>query len=115
MLAHRLVGRTLPIGAWSLTLLLCGAPRAAAPDAVRLVGERHPARRHAEPGQVPKATSGKDGCKAAYKAANEREQAGHLREARDSYQSCAKTACGAVVQPKCTAKAAQLGNDIPSV
>jgi hypothetical protein len=56
----------------------------------------------------------KRACKAAYKSAVSREQAGHLREARDLLSSCMRSACGAV-QKKCDAKAAQLNVDIPTI
>lgn len=114
MLAHRIIGRTLPAGAWALTMLLSGTPRAAAPGEVRFVSERHAARRPADVGQAPKSKSSRAACKAAYKAAKEQEQSARLREAEDSYLSCSKT-CGAVLQPKCAANAAQLDGEIPSV
>jgi hypothetical protein len=64
--------------------------------------------------------AGKDktGCTAAYatyKGALEREKAGHLREAREMVLSCADSAACPALAPKCRAKYAQLGSDMPSI
>jgi len=56
-------------------------------------------------------------CNTAYKdfkAAQADEQAGHLRIARDLYQSCSRATCGGLVQ-KCSAKYSALNADLPSV
>jgi hypothetical protein len=54
-------------------------------------------------------------CMSIYKNALDREQRGHLREARDLLLSCAKAACGSFLLQECTARYTRLESDIPSV
>jgi hypothetical protein len=54
-------------------------------------------------------------CAAAYQSAQEREQAGHLREAKELLQTCAKSTCGSFLRHACTTRFAQVDSDIPSV
>jgi hypothetical protein len=52
---------------------------------------------------------------ASYKSALEREKAGHLREARDLYQTCAEaTSCGGLV-PKCKAALDKVSTQMPTI
>src|SRR6478609_936703 len=47
-------------------------------------------------------------CAAAYQSAQEREQAGHLREAKELLQTCAKSTCGSFLRHACTTRFAQV-------
>jgi hypothetical protein len=58
---------------------------------------------------------GSNDCTNAHAKAQEREQSGHLREARALYRSCASLACDKSLQEECTAQATQLDADIPSI
>jgi hypothetical protein len=50
-------------------------------------------------------------CASAYGDAQERQRAGHLREARQLLRACARTACGSL-QKRCASDATQLTSDI---
>ena len=54
-------------------------------------------------------------CSASYEAAKEKEDSGHLLEARGHYASCAKKVCGAFLLNECITRHARLDTDIPSV
>jgi hypothetical protein len=54
-------------------------------------------------------------CSAARSKALELAQSGHLRDARELFESCAKPACGSYLNQECTSQATQLDADIPSV
>jgi hypothetical protein len=54
-------------------------------------------------------------CTTAHAKAEEREQSGHLREARALYESCANPSCERYLQEECTTRVTQLDTDIPSV
>jgi hypothetical protein len=54
-------------------------------------------------------------CSAVYDAALEQEQAGHLREANEIFQSCAVDGCSNPVRQTCQAKLFRLELDTPSV
>jgi hypothetical protein len=54
-------------------------------------------------------------CKSAYDSGLDAQARGHLRQAREYMQSCAKAACGAGYLKKCTAEAARLESVIPMV
>jgi hypothetical protein len=54
-------------------------------------------------------------CTAAYKSAEEREQASHLVEARELWAACAKASCGSFLLQECTTRYTSLDGDIPSV
>jgi hypothetical protein len=54
-------------------------------------------------------------CADTNKEAQEKEAAGHLSEASELYQQCAKQSCGAFLLNECTAHHARLVLDIPSV
>ena len=41
-------------------------------------------------------------CSSSYEDAQQKEQAGHLIEARELYSSCAKSSCGAFLLSECT-------------
>jgi hypothetical protein len=99
MFHRHFIGRTVQIGACAAALLLYGSPAVAAPTN----------------GDLAKGKVDKGSCKAAYKAAQEREQTCHLREAKELYLTCSKVACGAFMRPECTTKYTQLESDVPSV
>ena len=54
-------------------------------------------------------------CRAAHTKAEERAQSGHLREARELFESCAKPACGGYLNQECTSQVTELDADIPTV
>jgi hypothetical protein len=54
-------------------------------------------------------------CVAAFNAAQQRAQSGHLREARESFSVCARPSCGDFLRQECTTRYTQLDADIPSV
>jgi hypothetical protein len=54
-------------------------------------------------------------CTTAYENARQLEQAGHLRQARDSLPACAKAICGSELQAMCLALYGRIDSDIPSV
>jgi hypothetical protein len=54
-------------------------------------------------------------CTAALRSAQQREQAGRLREAKEALAACARPVCGLLVQEDCASRYAQLGKDIPSI
>jgi len=66
-------------------------------------------------GEPERSKGDKAACKAAHKAAKEREMVSKLREAKDLYLSCAKPACSAPMRSECSAKFTQLQFDVPSV
>ncbi|MDB4934896.1 MAG: uncharacterized protein JWP87_1868 [Labilithrix sp.] len=53
-------------------------------------------------------------CAAAYKTAQEREEAGRLLAARALAVSCAKVSCGMTLMEQCAAMHAQIESDLPS-
>lgn len=58
----------------------------------------------------------KSECPRALKDAEEHEQSGHLREARESLLTCARAACGRAVDQECTTRFRRLDStDIPSI
>src|SRR5258705_82417 len=59
-------------------------------------------------------TKASKACTSAYKNGLQLEETAHLRQARDTFGTCMKAACGAVRQ-KCASRYAQLDADIPSV
>jgi hypothetical protein len=71
----------------------------------------------AAPGRSQDKPSKKDkrACAAAYKGGQERQQAGHLREAREQFSACKKATCSKAVRQPCTTRYNDLGADIPSV
>jgi hypothetical protein len=95
MFHSHLIRRTFQIGACGAAILLCAVPG------------------QSEPEKAPKGD--KAACKVAYKAAQEREQSSHLREAKELYLACSKVICGAFMRPECTTKYTQLQSDVPSV
>jgi len=54
-------------------------------------------------------------CGGARKAARAFEADGHLRQARETYESCSKAICSPVVRQDCTTRYAQLAHDIPTI
>ncbi len=55
-------------------------------------------------------------CKAARAQAEQRESAGHLREARDLYASCASTVCGPALLRLCSGRfTALVDSEIPTI
>jgi hypothetical protein len=54
-------------------------------------------------------------CKTAYTKAQESEQAGRLREAKDLLLQCTKTACGRLLEQECLARYTRLESDIPTI
>jgi hypothetical protein len=95
MFQSHLIRRTFQIGACGAAIFLCAVPG------------------QSEPEKAPKGD--KAACKVAYKAAQEREQSSHLREAKVLYLACSKVVCGAFMRPECTTKYTQLNSDVPSV
>jgi hypothetical protein len=72
-----------------------------------------PARSAPPPRHAP---AGPKVCVDAYMAAQEKEQAGHLRSAKDSLVACARTACGKAIAQECTSRFSRLESvDIPSI
>lgn len=57
----------------------------------------------------------KKACTAAYKSGQERQQSGHLRQAREQYSACMKATCSKAVQKQCTARYNDVSSDIPSI
>jgi hypothetical protein len=98
MRSVRGIHRFLSSGAFAAAWLLFALPGRSAP---------HPAH-PAPPG--PKA------CVDAYTAAQEREQSGHLRAAKDALVLCARAACGKAIGQECTIRFSRLESvDIPSI
>jgi len=62
-----------------------------------------------------KSSSNSSQCGAAWKGAQARSDAGHLRQARDLLLACARPACGAAYMRQCGAKFTQVDSDIPTV
>jgi hypothetical protein len=89
----RLDLRRLPGAACGVALLLCALP-------ARGQSSRRPDE-HA--------------CAVALKNAEEREQAGHLREAKDDFLTCAQSTCSSLLRQECTTRFLQLHADIPSI
>jgi hypothetical protein len=56
-----------------------------------------------------------DVCRSAYQSAQEREQSGHMLEARELLATCAKTTCGRSLRNECAIKYTRLDSEIPSV
>jgi hypothetical protein len=118
--AHRHSPRTL------IAFVACGLLVAAAPGVAnaRKYRKAHKGASQAAPAAafdaeevVSQADRPKDerACAAAYQSAQEREQAGHLREAKELLQTCAKSTCGSFLRHACTTRFAQVDSDIPSV
>jgi hypothetical protein len=97
MRSCRGIHRFLWSGLFAASPLFVVLPAAAAPPP-------HPA----PPG--PKA------CVEAYTAAQEKEQSGHLRAAKEALVACARTACGKAIGRECTTRFSRLESiDIPSI
>lgn len=92
MLQRNPVARVSTIGAWGTATLLFATPGIGAHGA-----KKRPA-----------------ACTATYKAATEREQSGHLREASKLWLACAKEACGSLMG-QCSSRYAELEFDTPTV
>lgn len=69
----------------------------------------------AAPAQARPHARGDSACTTAHRSARDFERAGHLRQARDLYLTCARPTCGAFVQRDCATRYTELGADIPSV
>jgi hypothetical protein len=54
-------------------------------------------------------------CKTAYTKAEESEQAGRLREAKDLLLMCTKSGCGRLLEQECRARYTRLESDIPTI
>jgi hypothetical protein len=54
-------------------------------------------------------------CLATFKGGQDLEGQGHLRQAQQQYQTCAKATCGTFIKQQCSLRYTQLENDIPSV
>jgi hypothetical protein len=93
MCSKRLTSRTIRAGAWAVSISLCAAAG------------------HGE----AKRPKDKRACKAAYKSAQEREQAGKLREAKELLSTCANVTCGGVLKKECASRSAHLDAEIPSI
>jgi hypothetical protein len=89
MFRSHLIPRNLSIGACGAAVLLC-ATTGFAKD------------------------KGAAACMTIYKSAQDHQQAGQLREARDQLAICAKATCGGLAR-KCAMEASQLDSDIPSI
>jgi hypothetical protein len=64
----------------------------------------------------PRPTKDPNPCMTAFQSAQEREQSGHLREARDLLLACTKATCAKALRQECRALFTQLDTeDIPSV
>jgi hypothetical protein len=94
MFDQRRIHRSFPIVACGAAVLLCATSGSGA--------------NKAKPAEA-------SACMTAYTKAHERQQTGHLREARELFQSCAEPACGSYLQQECTTQVTQLDADIPSV
>jgi hypothetical protein len=95
MFQRHLIRRTLQLGACGAAILLSATPGTTAPEKATKADKR--------------------ACKEAYKGAQEREQANHLREARELLLTCSKATCSAFLKQECSAKYTQLNADIPTV
>ena len=54
-------------------------------------------------------------CEATWRDAQERSDAGRLRQARDLFLECARPSCGSVFVKQCVTKLTQLEADIPTI
>jgi hypothetical protein len=54
-------------------------------------------------------------CVVNYRAAEERERSGHLREARDLLLACAKPSCEGFIRQVCAARVDRIDFDIPTI
>jgi hypothetical protein len=100
MFVRHLVSGIGQLGVCALAVML-----AATPAAARSQGDS----------ARPKSKEEGRACANAFRSAQEREQGGHLLEARDLWQSCAKNVCGDFLQKECSTRHAQLESDIPTV
>jgi len=71
----------------------------------------------AAPEATPAAAPAKkeNSCVAAFRTAQEHEQAGQLADARELWLKCAKATCGSFLKQECTTRYTQLDGDIPSI
>jgi hypothetical protein len=81
--------------------------RAHAPAATAGAGNAEPS-----PAGLPK---GERLCVAAFRSAQEHEQAGQLADAKQQWLKCARATCGSFLKQECTTRYTQLDTDIPSV
>jgi hypothetical protein len=64
----------------------------------------------------PKATDAEaQACATAYTKAQQSEQAGHLREAKDTLLACTRSVCGKLLEKECLARYNRLSSDIPTI
>src|SRR3974390_1132781 len=54
-------------------------------------------------------------CAAARENAVTHERSGHLRQSLESWQACAKAACGRVLHKECTARAIEVESELPTI
>lgn len=54
-------------------------------------------------------------CVDNYKTGLDKEQSGHLRQARELFIKCSKASCGSPLREECTTRFTQLSTDIPSI
>src|SRR5438105_191928 len=54
-------------------------------------------------------------CVDNYKTGLDKEQSGHLQQARELFIRCSKAACGSPLREECTTRFTQLSTDIPSI
>lgn len=99
-LQHR-IHRSFPVAACGAVVLLCAASGSGATPT--------------KPAASAAPSAGSNECVDAHTKAVERQQSGHLREARTLFESCAKPTCDKYLQQECTTQATQLDADIPSV
>jgi hypothetical protein len=63
-------------------------------------------------GSAPEAVAA---CVDNYKSGLDKEQSGHLRQARELFIKCSKASCGSPLRDECTTRFTQLSADIPSI
>jgi hypothetical protein len=95
------IHRSFPVAACGAVVLLCATSGSGANPT-----------KPAAPAAAP-ATSNE--CVEAHTKAVERQQSGHLKEARPLFEACAKPTCDKYLQQECTTQVTQLDADIPSV
>jgi hypothetical protein len=95
------IHRSFPVAACGAVVLLCASGSGATPT--------KPAPAAVAP------SAGSNECVDAHTKAVERQQSGHLREARTLFEACAKPTCDKYLQQECTTQVTQLDADIPSV
>lgn len=96
MLRSHLTSRAVQVSVLGAIVTLCSAPKTSRAE-------------------KPKGDMASRVCATTYSTAMHIELAGHLREAKERYLACAKTACGVLVRHQCSARYTQLESDIPSV